>query len=269
MTQVVDEARLGEFMGQMVGYMTGGAMCFGVWLGDELGLYRALTEIGPATADEVAGKASCNARLTREWLDGQVTGGLIAWDPSIDSYELAPEAVLALADDESPAFVARGMNAFASMFIDMPKIANGSGSRRTSPTAPTARNTSHSCRSRSTPSATSSSTNCPTRPSMISCSCIAGGKRAERQPSGIPIQLSGRGVLRDQVVRQRGHGGRDLDRELTSAQSCEQHFRQGPTVESPPRSQYPDKAAGNPTAPSAERSREPNLRSVVTVYRYE
>jgi hypothetical protein len=32
MTQVVDEARLGEFMGQMVGYMTGGAMCFGVWL---------------------------------------------------------------------------------------------------------------------------------------------------------------------------------------------------------------------------------------------
>ena len=43
MTQVVDEARLGEFMGQMVGYMTGGAMCFGVWLGDERGLYRPMT----------------------------------------------------------------------------------------------------------------------------------------------------------------------------------------------------------------------------------
>jgi SAM-dependent methyltransferase len=36
---------------------------------------------------------------------------------------LTPEAVLALSDDNSPAFVARGMNAFASMFIDMPKIA--------------------------------------------------------------------------------------------------------------------------------------------------
>jgi hypothetical protein len=31
--------------------------------------------------------------------------------------------VLALADDNSPAFVALGMNAFASMFIDMQKIA--------------------------------------------------------------------------------------------------------------------------------------------------
>ena len=102
MTQAVDEAKLGEFMGQMVGYMTGGAMCFGVWLGDELGLYRVLTEIGPATADEVAGKAGCNARLTREWLDGQVAGGLIAWDASTDRYELTPEAVLALADDNSP-----------------------------------------------------------------------------------------------------------------------------------------------------------------------
>ena len=33
---------MGEFMGRMAGYMTGGALCFGVWLGDELGLYRAL-----------------------------------------------------------------------------------------------------------------------------------------------------------------------------------------------------------------------------------
>ena len=34
----IDETRLGEFMGQMVGHMTGGALCFGIWLGDELGL---------------------------------------------------------------------------------------------------------------------------------------------------------------------------------------------------------------------------------------
>ena len=124
MTQTVDEAKLGEFMGRMLAYMTGGAMCFGVWLGDELGLYRALTDIGPAAADEVADRAGCNARLTREWLDGQVAGGLVGWEASTDRYELTPEAVLALADDNSPAFVARGMNAFASMFIDMNRIAD-------------------------------------------------------------------------------------------------------------------------------------------------
>jgi SAM-dependent methyltransferase len=115
--------KLEQFMGQMVGYMTGGAMCFGVWLGDELGLYRVLTAIGPATSDDVAENAGCNARLVREWLDGQVAGGLVAWDATTDRYSLTPEAVMALADDNSPAFVARGMNAFASMFIDMTKIA--------------------------------------------------------------------------------------------------------------------------------------------------
>jgi len=122
MTQAVDEAKLEQFMGQMVGYMTGGAMCFGVWLGDELGLYRVLTDIGPATADEVAGKAGCNPRLVREWLDGQVAGGLVAWDAADDRYELSSEAMMALADDNSPAFVARAMNAFGSLFIDMDKI---------------------------------------------------------------------------------------------------------------------------------------------------
>jgi SAM-dependent methyltransferase len=108
----------------MVGYMTGGAMCFGVWLGDELGLYQALADTGATTADELAGRTGCNARLVREWLDGQVAGRLIGWDAETDHYELSPEAALALADDASPAFVARAMNAFGSMFIDMPKIAD-------------------------------------------------------------------------------------------------------------------------------------------------
>ena len=93
MTDTVDEAKLEQFMGQMVGYMTGGAMCFGVWLGDELGLYRVLTDLGPATAEELAGSAGCNARLVRESLDGQVAGGLVDWLPSTDRYELSAEAV--------------------------------------------------------------------------------------------------------------------------------------------------------------------------------
>ena len=48
MTQTIDETKLEQLMGQMVGHMTGAALCFGVWLGDELGLYRALTELGHA-----------------------------------------------------------------------------------------------------------------------------------------------------------------------------------------------------------------------------
>src|SRR2546423_7263820 len=119
----MDEAKLEEFMGKMVGNMTGGALCFAVWLGDELGLYRAMAGAGALSADDVAKQAGCNARLVREWLDSQAAGGLIDYDPGADTYTLGDEAAMALADDTSPVFLARGMNAFASMFIDMPKIA--------------------------------------------------------------------------------------------------------------------------------------------------
>jgi hypothetical protein len=37
MAATVDGAKLEQFMGQMVGHMTGTALCFGIWVGDELG----------------------------------------------------------------------------------------------------------------------------------------------------------------------------------------------------------------------------------------
>jgi SAM-dependent methyltransferase len=120
-TAGVDEAKLEEFMGRMIGYMTGGAACFGIWLGDELGLYSAVAE-NPGSADDVAATAGCNARLVREWLDGQVAAGLVDYDAEADSYSMNPEATMALADDSSPVFTARGMNAFGSMFRDIEKI---------------------------------------------------------------------------------------------------------------------------------------------------
>jgi SAM-dependent methyltransferase len=119
----IDEAKLGEFMGRMVGYMTGGALCFGIWLGDELGLYRALAEGGAQSADAVAKATSCHSRLVREWLDGQVAGGLVGYDAAAALYELTPEGAAALADETSPVFVARGMNALISLGSDHHKIA--------------------------------------------------------------------------------------------------------------------------------------------------
>jgi hypothetical protein len=32
-TGAIDEARLEQFMGQMVGHMTGATVCFSIWLG--------------------------------------------------------------------------------------------------------------------------------------------------------------------------------------------------------------------------------------------
>ena len=37
MTPMMEQAKVEQFMGALVGHMTGAALCFGIWLGDELG----------------------------------------------------------------------------------------------------------------------------------------------------------------------------------------------------------------------------------------
>jgi len=121
-TMTFDEAKLEELMGRMVGFMTGGAVCIGIWLGDELGLYRALAGGGPAAADAVAAEAGCNPRLVREWLDGQAAAGLVDYDATADTYALSAEAAMALANEDAPVFMARGMNALGAMAMDLDKL---------------------------------------------------------------------------------------------------------------------------------------------------
>ncbi len=122
MSGSIDERRLDDVMGRLGTYMTGASMCWAMWLGDELGIYRAMAGGGPLAADKVAAQCGCNERLVREWLDGQAAGGIVTYDATSDTYELDDETAMALADEGAPVFVARGLNAFGSMFMDIDKI---------------------------------------------------------------------------------------------------------------------------------------------------
>jgi SAM-dependent methyltransferase len=59
-----------------------------VYLGDRLGLYRALAEAGPSTSGELASAAGVHERYAREWLEQQaLTGILEAVDPEASDLE--------------------------------------------------------------------------------------------------------------------------------------------------------------------------------------
>jgi SAM-dependent methyltransferase len=51
-----------------------------VYVGDRLGLYRALAEAGPATVAELAGRAGIHERYAREWLEHQAVTGILEVD---------------------------------------------------------------------------------------------------------------------------------------------------------------------------------------------
>jgi hypothetical protein len=100
----MNEAKLQEFMGKLVNDMGGAAMLASVIVGEELGLYKALADGKALTSDELATKTKCNPRLVKEWLSAQAASGYI--DHAEGKFRLPPEQAMALANEDSPVYVA-------------------------------------------------------------------------------------------------------------------------------------------------------------------
>src|SRR5688572_11568368 len=62
---------------RLFGATLGALELYSVYVGVELGLYRALEQDGPQTADELAGAAGIAPRYAREWLEQQAVAGLL------------------------------------------------------------------------------------------------------------------------------------------------------------------------------------------------
>jgi 2-polyprenyl-3-methyl-5-hydroxy-6-metoxy-1,4-benzoquinol methylase len=77
-----------EITGRLFSSLIDAMEIFCVYVGDQLGFYRALHEGGPATAAELAARAGTNERYTREWLEQQAVAGYLA----VDNPEAAADA---------------------------------------------------------------------------------------------------------------------------------------------------------------------------------
>lgn len=82
MTLVVekaDEAAVEEFVGRVFESVLGGLDMWAIYLGDKLGLYDSLAA-GPRTRDELVAETGGHWRYVEEWLEHQVTGGILTVD---------------------------------------------------------------------------------------------------------------------------------------------------------------------------------------------
>jgi len=118
----INEDKLNEFLGKVVGDAGSAASGVLVVIGDKLGLYRAMAEGGAVTPAELAKRTELSERYVSEWLNAQACGGYVTYDPINGKFTLPPEQAMALADSESPAFVAGLFQVLAAMWAGESKI---------------------------------------------------------------------------------------------------------------------------------------------------
>ena len=118
----MDEARLHQFVGQMLSDLGGAASVALVRIGDALGLYKTMHERGPMTCGELAAAAGVNERYLREWLSHQAASNYVAYDPATQKFTLPEEQAMVFAIDDSPVNMLGAFGCMASFFENQPKV---------------------------------------------------------------------------------------------------------------------------------------------------
>jgi SAM-dependent methyltransferase len=112
---MVDEAKLNQFIGQVLGDLGGAFSVSLVRMGDRLGLYKTLNTKGAMTAGELATTAGIAERYGREWLSHQAASGYLTYDPVTDKFTLPPEQAMVFAETDSPVYLQGAFDLAVSM----------------------------------------------------------------------------------------------------------------------------------------------------------
>src|ERR671925_1928975 len=86
-----NQAKAEAFAGRLLTALNDGALCVMASIGHRTGLFDVMSQLPPATSDEIAQRAGLNERYVREWLGAMVTGGVIDIEPVSQRYSLPAE----------------------------------------------------------------------------------------------------------------------------------------------------------------------------------
>lgn len=119
---VVDEAKLNEFIGKAVSEWGAAYGVLLTFVGDRLGLFKAMAGAGALTPEELARKTGTHPRIIKEWLAAQAAGGFVTYNSAAGTYRLPEEQAFALTDENSPGYITGEYQVLMGLFKDEEKI---------------------------------------------------------------------------------------------------------------------------------------------------
>src|SRR5437899_5691508 len=104
-------------MAKILSDFGGAASSILVYIGDKLGLYKAMSDFGkPITSQELSSLTETSERYIREWLANQAAGGYLIYDPSSQKYSVPFEHAQVLDNENSHVYRIGDFQVMMSIF---------------------------------------------------------------------------------------------------------------------------------------------------------
>ncbi|BCX46735.1 SAM-dependent methyltransferase [Haloferula helveola] len=118
----MNEEKLHGLVGRILQDLGGAFSVPLVQIGERLGLYKALSESGPLTSEDLAGATGLSERYLREWLSAMSASGYIDYDADARKFSMSPEQAFILAQPDSPFYLAPAFGAAAAFHGNLEKV---------------------------------------------------------------------------------------------------------------------------------------------------
>jgi SAM-dependent methyltransferase len=127
MTMIEADTSADAFAGRVFTAALGAVDLWSIYTGDKFGLYRALAESGPATRPELTERTGMHQRYCHEWLEQQVTSGILAVDdptrPADERRYRLPEGhAEVLTDADSLTYLAPFVRLMSAAGVQLPSL---------------------------------------------------------------------------------------------------------------------------------------------------
>ena len=98
----LDEEKLMELTGKVFENVSAAGSLLVAYIGDQAGVYSALDENGPCSAETLASKTNLDERYLLEWLSANAAMGYITYHEDSNEFSLTPEQAAIFAHEGEP-----------------------------------------------------------------------------------------------------------------------------------------------------------------------
>ena len=98
----VNTRQVEAFSQRLLEILNHGSLGLMISIGHRTGLFDAMSQMEPATAQEIAERAGLKERYVREWLGAMTVGRVVDYDPATSTFSLSPEHAACLTRAAAP-----------------------------------------------------------------------------------------------------------------------------------------------------------------------